>query len=116
MGVLKTTVLLLTVLLGSGCAWLFRETEPGPGGRFADYPEEQRSAAALTQARCTRCHEFDRVFEAMSFAGDRADIEFLVEEMADRKGSGISQRDEKQIVDFLDYYRLRGQAGPSKVR
>ena len=86
MGVLKTTALLLTVLLGSGCAWLFRETEPGPGGRFADYPEEQRSAAALTQARCTRCHEFDRVFEAMSFAGDRAD-EFA------RKMSGASYQE-----------------------
>ncbi|MCC6572612.1 MAG: hypothetical protein IT462_02370 [Planctomycetes bacterium] len=109
MGILKTTVV---GLLGAcclalcGCAWLMREkpaeqTDP----RFKDYPPEQKKNWLLTENRCSKCHDIDRTFESMWMMDNRRDIEAMVEDMADRKGAGITKPEQVQIADFLDYYR-----------
>lgn len=114
MGILKTTLLCalaLAVCSACGCAWLMREKPADQvDPRFKDYPAEQRKNWLLTENRCSKCHDIDRTFESMWMMDNRRDIEAMVEDMADRKGAGISKTEQVQIADFLDYYRLHKAA------
>jgi len=76
---------------------------------YEQAPEPARSDWHLVKDRCTGCHSLNRVFTKMPTYKDRGDIEFTVEDMADRPSSGIPWKEVPRIVDALEWYRARPQ-------
>lgn len=100
MGVLK--FLLPLCLLLAACAASSNydpDFEPAPDEIKADWP--------LVKERCSQCHTLDRVFLQMELQGDKDDVEWMVEDMASRRGSNIKSNEVPRIVEVLDWHRTR---------
>jgi hypothetical protein len=67
-------------------------------------PENMRSDYATYAQRCSKCHSLGRSLN--SGITDEKFWSLYVERMRRQPGSGISPKDAKEILRFLDYYSL----------
>lgn len=101
MGILRITALAAFSFAIAACATQSLQYDDD----FAPAPDDVRQDWELTKHRCNSCHKVDRAFLNMELYSDRGDLQLLVEDMADRKGSGIGNDDVPRIVNALDWYR-----------
>jgi hypothetical protein len=101
MGILRITALAAVAFALAACAAQSLQYDDD----FTPAPEEVQQDWQLTKQRCGTCHEVERVFLNMELYNDRGDLQLLVEDMADRAGSGISSNDIPRIVNALEWYR-----------
>jgi hypothetical protein len=102
MGILKYALPALALAVLTACAQASRYDLD-----FNEAPDDVRRDWNLTKQRCSGCHKVDRAFLNMALFSDRGDVEGLVEDMAARRGSGISDDDVPRIVNALDWHRTR---------
>lgn len=100
MGILKWVLPLCLLLAGCKASSNYdTDFEPAPEQVKADWP--------MTKQRCSQCHTLDRVFLQMELQKDKGDVEWMVEDMASRRGSKIKSDEVPRIVNVLDWHRTR---------
>ncbi|MFO0692802.1 MAG: hypothetical protein U0230_04550 [Polyangiales bacterium] len=97
---LRATTLALALLLG-GCG--VRGVDPDT------LPPDLRSSYALFEVRCSKCHTIARPLNAP--IRDATHWELYVTRMRRVPGSGIDERDAREILRFLTYYTEVIRAG-----
>jgi hypothetical protein len=90
-------------LVVSACAMTSRYDQD-----FVTAPEPIHSDWPLARDRCSNCHEIERVMTDLRIKPERYPnldyIELLVDDMARKRGSGISAAEIPRIADVLEWY------------
>jgi hypothetical protein len=83
----------------------------GEGLKVAELPQEMRANYMLFADRCSKCHSLSRSLDA----GYKDDLfwQRYVARMRRQPASGISQEDEKPILEFLHFYSEKIKASRS---
>lgn len=68
------------------------------------YPPDMRARYALFARKCSRCHPLDRPLHARVGQHGWADY---VRRMSRHPGAGISEPEQREIAQFLQYYARR---------